>query len=359
MITALVLAAVLAGTAGAEDVGFVAARSVWPDKDLSAWKPLEVRIRSTADGSLQPAFFHLPTARRPGEKVPLVVFLHTWSCAYTTLDPAAWGINEAEKRGWAFLYPHFRGPNWTPAACGSDLAVQDIVDAVRWAIAQGDIDPDRVYLIGASGGGHMALLQAGRHPELWAAVYAACPPADLRRWHAQCLAQPPGNSNRVYAKNMEDACGGTPEERPDEYARRSSTTYLAGARDVPIQISTGIHDGHVFRGAEHSVPPGQSVRCFNLLADPEDRIGEDDIAVMEREERVPDPLLFRGKDPFFASDALLLSRISHNVRLTLHSGGHAGNFAAALAWFERQRRGRPVTWETEGRADGPLKEATR
>ena len=333
---------------------------VWTDRDPKPWKRLEVRIRSSADHSLQPSYYFCPDGlARGGEKVPLLVALHSWSYGYTGLDLASWALEEAQKRGWAMLYPHFRGPNWTPQACGSDLAVQDIADAVRWAIARGDVDPDRVYILGGSGGGHMALLMAGRHPGLWAGVYAACPPADLARWHAQCLAQPEGNSNRVYAKNLVDACGGTPAERPREYAKRSATTHLSAARGVPIQISTGIHDGHVFRGAEHSVPPGHSVRCFNILATPEDRISEADIAIMEKEERVPDHLRFKGADPFFSAGSLLLSRISGNVRLTLHDGGHAGNYAAGISWLARQRRHAPVDWDVAGGASGDLHTITR
>jgi acetyl esterase/lipase len=39
---------------------------------------------------------------------------------------------------------------------------QDILDAVAWARDSYPVDPQRVYLTGASGGGHMTLLMVRR-----------------------------------------------------------------------------------------------------------------------------------------------------------------------------------------------------
>jgi len=117
---------------------------------------VRVEIPSTADGTLQPSYFAAPETC---EKVPLLVVLHTWSYSFDSPRDTAtetWCSN----KGWAYLYPNFRGPNHTPDACGSDKAVQDIVDAVSWAKKKANIDESRVYLLGGSGGGHMALLMA-------------------------------------------------------------------------------------------------------------------------------------------------------------------------------------------------------
>lgn len=45
-----------------------------------------------------------------------------------------------------------------PPATGSDLAVQDVLDAVDFAAQEGGIDPERVFVVGFSGGGVMSLL---------------------------------------------------------------------------------------------------------------------------------------------------------------------------------------------------------
>ena len=122
-----------------------------------------VEVRSSKDGTLQPSWFWAPpeAAERP---VPLFVATHTWSYDLNVLVHY-WGpLDWCRENGWALLCPNFRGPNKTPQACGSDLAVQDVVDAVAWAKREVKIDADRIYMMGGSGGGHITLLLAGRHP---------------------------------------------------------------------------------------------------------------------------------------------------------------------------------------------------
>ena len=318
----------------------------WTEKMTDEWDRIEVKIKSSADGADQPAYFHLPqTALKNGGKAPMLVMLHTWSCGYKAKNPAAWAITECCRRGWAFLYPHFRGPNKTPQGCGSDLAVQDIADGVKWALENHPVDPDRVYIMGGSGGGHMSLLMAGRHPELFAAAYAACPITDIARWYSES-SDPARNLYPSYAKMIYSACGGKPAEKPEEYARRSPLTWIAAARaaDVPVSITTGIHDGHKKKGGG-SVPIGHSVRAYNALAAEKDRISAAQLETMERTEQVPPELAFEGKDPYFKQgQEVLLRRTSGNVRLTVFNAGHAGNFVEGAAWLALQKRGKPADW---------------
>lgn len=312
----------------------------------------EVFIRSTADKSLQPARFFVPEAAK-GKKVPLLVALHTWSYGYESEWPWKWAKEQCAKRGWALVYPHFRGSNDKPSASGSDLAVQDVVDAVNYAKREAAIDEDRVYICGGSGGGHMSLLMAGRHPELWAGVMAACPISDLSKWFHDCI-----RLNRGYWKMIYDSCGGTPWERKEDYARRSPVTWLARAKaaNVPVQIQTGIHDGH-YPG---SVPVGHAMRAFNVLADGADAISDSDIAFIEKNERVPESLRFDGRDPFFGEKMRIhLRRTSDSVRFTLFEGGHEGNFEAGIDWLARQRRGQTVDWTLPERAEGSSSAVTK
>lgn len=326
---------------------------------LPPWKDLAIRVTSTRDGSAQPGYLYVPPAAKD-RKVPLLVALHSWSfgCEFTR-SPGAFGLLESAKRGWAFYYPHFRGPNSRPEACGSDLAVQDIVDGIAYAKARAAIDPDRIYLLGGSGGGHMALLMAGRHPEIWAGVVAGCPISDVGRWHAETSAMTNGNAR--YARMLEAVCGGAPRERADEYRHRSPVTWLAAAKGVPIQIQTGIHDGH--RG--NSVPVGHAVRAFNCLAAETDRVSDATIAFMERTETVPSAERFVGTDPFYPAPAreIRLRRQSGNAQLTVFNAGHASNYEAGLWWLARQRRGAPVDWTLPTERDkadaGEIQEVTR
>ena len=168
---------------------------------------LEVNIVSSADQTAQPAKMFVPKIDS-GEPIPLLVVLHSWSAGYTQKDPFLPCLAECRKRNWAMIHPDFRGPNVRPEACGSDLAVHDVLDAVEFMMAQTKIDPTRIYLVGVSGGGHMALLMAGRAPGVWAAVSAWVPISDVAAWHAERTVR--GGDEDKYRIHMQQVCGGAP-----------------------------------------------------------------------------------------------------------------------------------------------------
>ena len=205
---------IVMATAFAAAANLVAAPTA---KDWPEWQNRLVQVKSTLDGTDQPCYFWAPE-KASSEAVPLIVGLHTWSCDYTQLDHYKTVLAYAQKSGWAFVGPNFRGPNSTPQGCGSDLAVQDIVDAVNYAKGKVKIDASRVYIIGGSGGGHMTLLMLGRHPEVFAAGAAFCPITDVARWHADSIEDHPGRG-KGYAKMLESACGGKPAEKPQGKAQ--------------------------------------------------------------------------------------------------------------------------------------------
>lgn len=292
----------------------------------------EITIESTKDGKLQHALLWLP--EKTDTKVPLLVLLHTWSGNFrqrTWFDRA---LVECKKRGIALVHPDFRGRNNRPEACASELAVQDVLDAVAHVEKLRPIDERRIYLAGTSGGGHMALVMATRAPKLWAGVSAWVPITDLAAWHAATKA----GKHKRYAKDLERVCGGPPGKSKQvdaQYRRRSSLFSLRKARGVHIDINTGIHDGHT-----GSVPISQSLLAFNALAKvngcPSARLGSAAIAELTKHERVPEKLRFQAETP--ARDhPVLLRKQAGPVRLTIFDGGHAGDVVTALRWLVRQR----------------------
>jgi len=218
--------------------------------------PETVMIRSTVDGSDQPALLYAPQGDRPA---PLLVSLHSWSAHHTAYDSYADALKGCRERGWIFLSPEFRGPNNRPEACASDLAVQDVLDAVDHARKHARVDENRIYVLGGSGGGHMALVMAHRAPELWAAVSAWVPITDVAAWHGFCQ-----EKGYKYAKDVELSLSGPPGDpaRDAEYRKRSPVFWLERAKGLPVDIQSGIHDGHGGR----AVPVDHSLRAFNGLA---------------------------------------------------------------------------------------------
>ena len=291
------------------------------------------------DQTMQPAKFIAAVGTEPR---PMIICLHTWSADQNQKTYERYA-ELAQILNWHMIFPKFRGPNWQPDGCGSDLVVSDLEDAVSYVKTNYPTDPAKVYLTGGSGGGHCTLLMAGRRPDLWTAVSAWCPISDIALWHTQSRAL-----KNAYADHIESACGGNPSESEDvrkEARKRSPLTWLPNAAGVlPVDISTGIHDGHT-----GSVPVGQAIRAFNMLAAPEDRISEADIKFIESNEKVPDHLAGNIDEPAFGGRRIYLRKQSRTARLTLFEGGHDMLPEPAFEWLGRQTAGRPADW-TPGKA---------
>jgi dipeptidyl aminopeptidase/acylaminoacyl peptidase len=295
----------------------------WPEEVI------KIRYHSAADDSEQPAMFYKPQTDGP---VPLLVALHTWSNGYNQREPqyARWCI----EHGWIMIHPHFRGPNTRPEATGSPLVVQDILSAVQYAREVSSVDEQRIYLVGVSGGGYTALQMAGRAPDIWAGVSAWAGISDLAAWYRECLA-----AKRGYYKHVVASCGGAPGDSDvvdAEYAQRSPLTHLHNATNVPLDIATGIHDGH-----KGSVPVSHSLLAFNAVARPEDRIAADDVRHFVERRAVPPNLQQTPEalaDPDYGKRQVLFRRSSGNVRVTIFEGGHEIIHDAALRWLSRQCR---------------------
>ncbi len=285
-----------------------------------------VEIRSSLDGAAQPAIVDLPeTSAQP---VPLLVHLHSWSSRFDTSNNFADIRAEAKQRGWAFVSPDFRGVNDHPEACGSELAVQDVLDAVEWVSKRTAIDPRRVYLAGSSGGGYMALVMAGRSPQTRAAVSAFVPISDLAAWHTFSK-----EKDSRYWKMLEGCIGYPPTHgmAVQPYRRRSPLHFLPLALGLPIDIQTGIQDGHT--GA---VPASHSLRAFNALAAPADRVAEADIEAITKDARIPERLAAKIDEPRLKR--VLFRRTSGPARVTIFDGGHEADFPAAVRWLEQHRQ---------------------
>jgi poly(3-hydroxybutyrate) depolymerase len=301
----------------------------WPDKVT----PMEI---PASDGVVQKAMWFAPAST---DKKPLLVGLHTWSSHFASAGGDAVYAEWCIAQGWAFVHPDFRGPNWTPQALGSDRAVQDVVEAVEWAKKQTAVDESRIYLIGVSGGGHMAMLMAGRHPEIWAGVSAWCGISDVARWHAEHTKN--GKSDK-YAENIVAALGKVPAKDDVEAWKRSPESCLANAATVPLDIAHGIHDGR-----KGSVPFEHSLRAFNAVVKPDARLDAAGIASYYASQTLPAGWEPASPDASFGPNPPLFKATSGNTQVTIFEGGHEIVHQAALNWLAKQRKGHPPVWEVK------------
>jgi len=291
------------------------------DRDPGAARQT-VRVRSTADGAMQPCVF-IPA---PGEGArPLLVYLHPWRHGYDT-DSRRWQA-EARARDWHFLAPHFRGPNKRPEACASRVARQDVLDAVAYVAQRCAVDDRRVYAGGVSGGGHMALVMAAEAPDVWAGVSAWCPVTDLAAFYHECYAQ----GAKAY-RHIEKVCGGAPGASPkvdEELRYRSPLFHMTAAKDVPLDINHGVRDGQPRGiGVQHSV------WAFNAIAEAhgETPVSNDLLDALRRPGVQPDAA---GHDATYGR-AIYLRRAAGPSRLTIFEGGHEDLPAAACVWLEQR-----------------------
>lgn len=209
----------------------------------------ELLVKSTLDGSMQPVLFYKASTQG---KRPLLVGLHTWS--YDRFNQIDNMLPVAEKYQFHLLLPEFRGSNLSSNpnctyACGSQYAKQDIKDAIECLLANEEIDRDNIFLLGLSGGGHMALLMAAMCPEYFKAIGAFVPITDLEKW---------ANENPCYREHVIACCSGSPEEMrqrsPIHYSDRIATSNVKlfhGKYDDVVPVS---HSLTLFQTIQEKYP---------------------------------------------------------------------------------------------------------
>lgn len=191
---------------------------------------MEILVRSTLDDTLQPSLFYQSATK---EKRPLLVGLHTWS--FDRFNQIENMLPFAQEQDFHLLLPEFRGkntaknPNCTKA-CGSAFAKQDIKDAIDFVLREYDnVDEKNIFLLGASGGGHMALLMAGYCPEYFKVIGSFVPITDLKKWAEQ---------SEHYGKQVKACCG----ESEEEMWKRSPAAYLDTIAKANLKIFHGKYD---------------------------------------------------------------------------------------------------------------------
>ncbi|QYM79690.1 S9 family peptidase [Horticoccus luteus] len=207
------------------------------ESDLRPMKPISYKAR---DGLTIHGYLTLP-AGAEGKRVPLII--HPHGGPYGIRDE--WGydpeVQLMANRGYAVLQPNYRGSGGYGVSFllagrkewGGKMQ-DDLTDGVKWAIAQGIADPDRVAIVGASYGGYAALAGVTFTPDLYCCAVNYVGVSDL-----SIIAGFARNNlgDRTYAKNWigDDA----------EYLRtRSPVNYVQNIR-VPTLHGYGDNDPRV------------------------------------------------------------------------------------------------------------------
>ena len=154
---------------------------------LGSTRPIRYMAR---DGLPIHGYLTLPPGE-PAGRLPMVLLVHggpwardTWTAIGTNRSPQQFLAN----RGYAVLQVNYRGSrgygrDFMEKAVGEFAGKMhdDLIDGVRWAVAQGVADPARVAIYGASYGGYSALVGATMTPDTFACAVDLVGMSDLSR----------------------------------------------------------------------------------------------------------------------------------------------------------------------------------
>ncbi|MFO7946243.1 MAG: prolyl oligopeptidase family serine peptidase [Armatimonadota bacterium] len=142
-----------------------------------AGSPQTVWYRSDVDGSLQGYGVYVPRVSPGADGYPAVLHTHGYGWRVST-SFSEWQRQWAHTHGWVLINLNARGPQFYEGI--GEVATLEVV---RDATARFDLDPDRLYITGASMGGTGAFRHGVRHPYIFAAAVGVDGWTDFRLWH--------------------------------------------------------------------------------------------------------------------------------------------------------------------------------
>ena len=272
----------------------------------------KVQIKSPLDGHLQPAYFYASQSDLPQ---PLIVSLHTWSYDYTQYDSLNQFALEADIN---YIHPNFRGPNNHKKACCSEFVLSDIDAAIDYALNHGNVDTNRIYVVGKSGGGYATLAMFMKSKHQIHTFSSWVPLCDLVQWYEDARIR-----KLDYAKDVLACTQSAADSLILENARKQSPFYwetpLEKLKDTRLNIHTGIYDGMLGNG---TIPITHSYRFYNkVLSDMDVEDSSAYVSAAEKlallEERKP-----LGKFGSIGGRKIALVKEYGNIKLTFFLGGH-------------------------------------
>lgn len=206
---------------------------------MAATTPIRYRNRSGTDLA---GYLTLPAGRAP-RNLPLVVNPHGGPIGPADdwfYDPTAQFL---ANRGYAVLKINYRGSggrgeNFLRSGYrqwGTGM-IDDMIDGVRWAIAEGQIDPARICVYGGSYGGYAALMLPIRAPDLFKCAIDYVGVTDLTIQFDRSDTRRSSYGRTYFGQ----AVAATREE-----ARAISPLYLLEQFKVPVLIASGGADKRV------------------------------------------------------------------------------------------------------------------
>lgn len=146
-------------------------------------RPGDYNMSMRVDGRDRSYSVHVPPGYAPDRPMPVMVLLHGVGDTGATIADVTRMKEKADKEGFVLVCPNgtqllgraglsfWDVPNWPlPEGIPRVSDTQFIAAVVDRSLAQMNIDPKRVYLVGHSNGGMLAYALASRYPDKFAAI---------------------------------------------------------------------------------------------------------------------------------------------------------------------------------------------
>lgn len=206
-----------------------------------------------SDGAIVHGYLTLPPGL-PARGLPMVTLVH--GGPWNHVDGGYSALAQLlANRGVAVFQPNFRGSTGygsrymlAPGADYGNGRVQaDIVNGVRWLLAQGVGDPRRLGIVGASFGGYATLLALTHTPDLFRFGMATQPPPDFARTLRLAAARPPAAGEAPFGQVLREmgidaadpaVLAPLGRDAPARHAARVRAPLLlvAGGRDDKVEV---------------------------------------------------------------------------------------------------------------------------
>lgn len=270
----------------------------------------EVKIKSIQNYPDQKAYFRPSSS---AEAQPLVVSLHQWSGRYYSPDPLSL---LCQAKDINYIHPDFRGTDPSLQNSMIEPMMDDLEDAIAYAINHGKVDTSNIYMIGMSGGGYATLCAFMRSPVNIKKFSAWVPVTDLLAWHDELFIR----GLKYKDQNLELNDGEVQKINKQEYRDRSPmywNTPVDKLQETKVTIYAGIYDGIL-----GSIPISHSINFYNkLLSD----LGVEDssgyVSDMEKlrllETRKP-----LKKIGVIGEREICLLKQHNQLKLVIFTGGH-------------------------------------
>ena len=209
--------------------------------DLASQPEPEIVHYTSFDGREIPAFFYRPPGSSGQQRMPCLVLVHGGPESQSR--PTLWGRYAAPQyllsRGLAVLMPNVRGSTGygKTYSHADDVelrmdSVRDLIEATEWLAASGEVDPDRIAVMGGSYGGFMVLAAITEAPDRWAAAIDLFGIANF-----ETFLEFTGPWRRKYRAREYGS-------EPD-FLRTISPIHKADQIRTPLLVIQGDHDGRV------------------------------------------------------------------------------------------------------------------